>query len=218
MGSACASLRTEEPLCGSADVVVARPTCGLISLPAEQRGVDTIVVRTTVYADAKTVYDFLLDFPGYANYSKYLTDVRTRTGNGGVGTQYALRFAWWKLSYTAHSEVVGVDPPTTIDWEITKDIDAGGAWRIDPHDSPPDAAPDDASAACEVSLEINFDPDSADASVLNLPALVSFGWVLEKAIPLIRNEAERVIQRAVVDLEGQKRAVDVSIRTDSAYL
>jgi len=54
--------------------------------------------------------------------------------------------------------------------------------------------------------------------VLNLPALVSFGWVLEKAIPLIRNEAERVIQRAVVDLEGSKRAVSVDITTDSAYL
>ena len=179
---------------------------------------DTIVVRTTVYADAETVYDFLLDFPGYANYSKYLTDVRTRTGDGGVGTGYALRFAWWKLSYTAHSEVVGVDPPTTIDWEITKDIDAGGAWRIDPHDSPPADAPDDASAACEVALEINFDPDSANAGVLNLPALVSVGWVVEQAIPLIRNEAERVIQRAVVDLEGRHREVTVEISTDSDYL
>lgn len=179
---------------------------------------DTIVVQTTVYADAETVYDFLLDFPGYANYSKYLTDVRTRTGDGGVGTRYALRFAWWKLSYTAHSEVVGVDPPTTIDWEITKDIDAGGAWRIEPLASVPADAPDDATAACKVALEINFDPESADAGVLNLPALVSFGWVLEKAIPLIRNEAERVIQRAVVDLEGSKRAVSVDITTDSAYL
>jgi len=180
--------------------------------------VDTIVVRTTVYADAETVYDFLLDFPGYANYSKYLTDVRTRTGDGGVGTGYALRFAWWKLSYTAHSEVVGVDPPTTIDWEITKDIDAGGAWRIDPHESLPADAPDDASAACEVALEINFDPDSASAGVLNLPALVSVGWVVEQAIPLIRNEAERVIQRAVVDLEGRHREVTVEISTDSDYL
>ena len=179
---------------------------------------DTIVVRTTVYAAADEVYQFLLDFPGYANYSKYLTDVRTRTGDGGVGTQYALRFAWWKLSYTAHSEVIDVDPPHRIDWEITKDIDAGGAWLIDPHDSPPTDAPDDASAACEVALEINFDPDSADAGVLNLPALVSFGWVLEKAIPLIRNEAERVIQRAVADLEGRSRRIDLTIETDSQYL
>jgi len=180
--------------------------------------VDTIVVSTVVYADAEEIYEFLLDFPGYADYSKYLRSVRQRHGDGGVGTEYALRFAWWKLSYTAHSAVVGVDPPTTIDWEITKDIDAGGAWRIDPHDSPPADAPDDATAACEVSLEINFDPDSADAGVLNLPALVSIGWVVEKAVPLIRNEAERVIQRAVVDLEGRQREVTVAITTDSDYL
>jgi len=190
----------------------------LITPAALQRGVDTIVVQTTVYADAETVYDFLLDFPGYASYSKYLTDVRTRTGDGGVGTRYALRFAWWKLSYTAHSEVVGVDPPATIDWEIIKDIDASGAWRVEPRDSPPADAPDDATAACTVALEINFDPDSADAGVLNLPALVSFGWVLEKAIPLIRNEAERVIQRAVADIEGRSREISLEITTDSAYL
>ncbi len=135
--------------------------------PAALRwSVDTIVVQTTVYADAETVYDFLLDFPGYASYSKYLTDVRTRTGDGGVGTRYALRFAWWKLSYTAHSEVVG----------------------------------------------------SADAGVLNLPALVSIGWVVEKAIPLIRSEAERVIQRAVADIEGRSREITLEITTDSAYL
>ena len=175
-------------------------------------------MSTVVYAEADEVYEFLLDFPGYANYSKYLTAVRQRRGDGGVGTAYGLRFAWWKLSYTAHSAVIGVDPPTTIDWEITKDIDAGGAWRIEPRESLPPDAPDDATAACDVSLEINFDPDSADASVLNLPALVSFGWVLEKAIPLIRNEAERVIQRAVVDLEGRHREVTVEITTDSDYL
>ena len=179
---------------------------------------DTIVVSTVVYAEADEVYEFLLDFPGYANYSKYLTAVSQRRGDGGVGTAYGLRFAWWKLSYTAHSEVVGVDRPTTIDWRITKDIDANGAWRIDPREELPADAPDDATAACDVALEINFDPDSADANVLNLPALVSFSWVLEKAIPLIRNEAERVIQRAVVDLEGRQREVTVSISTDSTYL
>jgi len=190
----------------------------LISLPAEQRGVDTIVVRTTVYADAAEVYEFLLDFPGYANYSKYLTNVRVRTGDGGVGTQYALRFAWWKLSYTAHSEVVAVDPPREIGWQITKDIDANGRWAIDPLETLPADAPDEATAACRVTFQVAFDPDSADAGVLNLPALVSFGWVLEQAIPLIRGEAERVVQRAVADLEARSRPVDLTIETDSRYL
>lgn len=179
---------------------------------------DTIVVRTTVYADAETVYDFLLDFPGYANYSKYLTDVRTRRGDGGVGTRYALRFAWWKLSYTAHSAVVDVEPPHRIDWQITKDIDANGCWEIEQRETLPDDAPADATTACTVTFRVAFDPNSADAGVLNLPALVSFGWVLERAIPLIRGEAERVVQRAVADLEGRDRTIALSIETDSQYL
>ena len=179
--------------------------------------VDSIVVRTVVYAEAEEVYAFLRDFPGYANYSKYLTGVE-QYGDGGVGTEYALRFAWWKLTYTARSKVVGVDPPTTIDWRIIKDIDASGAWHVDPCEDIPDDAPDDATAACEVALSVTFDPDSADASVLNLPALVSFGWVLERAIPLISDEAERVIERAVRDLEGRKRDVSISVTADSSYL
>ena len=179
---------------------------------------DTIVVRTTVYAAAEEVYEFLLDFPEYVNYSKYLTDVRVRTGDGGAGTQYALRFAWWKLSYTAHSKVVAVDPPEEIDWRITKDIDANGRWAVDPLETLPADAPDDATTACRVTFQVAFDPDSADAGVLNLPALVSFGWVLEQAIPLIRGEAERVVQRAVADLEARSRPVDLTIETDSQYL
>ena len=179
---------------------------------------DTIVVRTVVYEEPEAVYAFLIDFPRYANYSKYLTDVRRLQGDGGIGTQYGLRFAWWKLTYTAHSEVVDVDPPEQIDWRVIKDIDANGSWRIDPHEELPAAAPDDATAACDVALRVEFDPDSADASVLNLPRLVSFGWVLQRAIPLIRDEAERVVQRAVTDLEGRNRSVELTIESESPYL
>lgn len=182
------------------------------------RGVDTIVVRTVAYESAEEIYDFLIDFPRYARYSKYLTDVRRLRGNTGVGTQYALRFAWWKLTYTAHSEVVSVDPPTAINWRVIKDIDANGTWQIEPRESLPADAPDDATVACDVSLQVDFDPDSADSSVLNLPRLVSFGWVLTKAIPLIREEAERVVRRAVNDLEGRDRPVEFTVQSDSSYL
>lgn len=175
-------------------------------------------MRTVAYASPEEVYAFLLDFPGYARYSKYLTDVRRRGGNTGVGTQYALRFAWWKLSYTAHSAVVDVDPPIRIDWRITEDIDANGSWHIEPRASLPADAPDDATAACDVSLAVAFDPDSADPNALNLPRLVSFGWVLDRAIPLIREEAERVVERAVADLEGRSRPVELHIETDSSRL
>ncbi|GAA0512049.1 Polyketide cyclase / dehydrase and lipid transport [Halorubrum aquaticum] len=174
---------------------------------------DELVVRTEVYADPETVYEFLLDFRGYAHYSEYLREVRTVSGDGGPGTRYALTFAWWKLTYTAHSEVTGVEPPERIDWEITKDIDAGGCWRVTPSEEA-DGDADDGSR-CEVSLEVEFDPGSASPDALDLPRLVSFDWVLKKAIPLIRGEAERVVERAVRDLEESTRDVDLEVYVDS---
>ena len=183
---------------------------------------DELVVRTEVYADPEEVYEFLLDFPRYANYSEYLREVRTVTGDGGPGTRYALTFAWWKISYTARSEVTGVEPPERIDWEITKDIDAGGCWRVTPPESverdgdsaETDATPSD-DAPCEIALEVEFDPGSASSDALDLPRLVSFDWVLKKAIPLIRDEAEQVVERAVQDLEGSTRDVDLDVYVDS---
>jgi hypothetical protein len=188
--------------------------------------VDELVVNTEVYADPEDVYEFLLDFPGYARYSKYLDDVRTVQGDGGPGTRYALTFAWWKINYTAHSQVTGVDPPERIDWEITKDIDAGGCWRVTPLDAEHDAGdagdagdaptdPTDDSPRCEVALEVEFDPGSASPAALDLPRLVSFDWVVKKAVPLIRSEAERVVQRAVRDLEGSNRTVELDVYVDS---
>ena len=184
-------------------------------------------MSTDVYADPEDVYAFLLDFPRYADYSEYLREVRTLEGEGGPGTRYALTFAWWKITYTAHSRVTGVEPPERIDWEITKDIDAGGCWRVTPAE-PEDAAGDALADAdtnddptdqpCRVALEVEFDPDSASSDALNLPTLVSFDWVLKKAIPLIRGEAERVVERAVRDLEGSNRDVDLDVYVDSAQI
>ena len=185
--------------------------------PAEPPCVDELVVSTKVYADPQDVYAFLLDFPQYANYSEYLREVRTLQGDGGPGTRYALTFAWWKITYTAHSRVTGVDPPKRIDWEITKDIDAGGCWRVTPiaSDGDADDQTDDAQPTCEVALEVEFDPGSASSDALNLPRLVSFDWVLKKAIPLIRTEAERVVERAVRDLEESTRDVELDVYVDS---
>lgn len=179
---------------------------------------DTIVVTTVVYEGPSTIYDVLIDFPRYAKYSKYLTEVRRLCGDGDVGTQYALDFAWWKLTYTAHSEVVDVDPPGQIDWRVIKDIDANGQWQVEPRDSVPADAPDGVTTACDVSLQIDFDPNSADSSAVSLPRLVSMGWVIKKVIPLIRNEAERVVQRAVTDVEGRRRDVEFTVRSESEYL
>lgn len=171
---------------------------------------DELVVRTEVYADPETVYEFLLDFPGYAHYSEYLREVRTLAGDGGPGTRYALTFAWWKLTYTARSKVTGVEPPGRIDWAITKDIDATGHWRVESVDPP-----EGEDAATRVHFVVEYDPDSARVGSVDLPRFVSLSWVVEKVKPKIQTEATRIVERVVVDLEGQRREVDLDVDTGS---
>jgi uncharacterized membrane protein len=169
--------------------------------------VDEIEARTVIHAPPEELYEFLLDFPGYARYSEYIDRV-TQDGDGTPGTRYALMFSWWKLSYTARSEVTGVSPPERIDWRIVKDIDAEGYWGITPVDPP-----EGVEAATEVVLHIEFDPDSASAGAVDLPRLVSMEWVIEKVKPLVRKEATRIVRRVVDDIEGDRRDADVEIRT-----
>ncbi len=158
---------------------------------------------------AAAVYDFLVDFPRYAKYSAYLTDV-TADGDGSPGTQYRLRFAWWKLAYIARTEVTDVDPPTRLDWRVTKDIDARGCWRVEELDSVPAACPDE-GPACRVHLEVAFDPDSVGDGVVDLPRFVSLDWVIGKVKPILLDEAEQVVERIVTDLEGRRRDVDLVV-------
>ncbi|WP_129115212.1 type II toxin-antitoxin system RatA family toxin [Halegenticoccus tardaugens] len=172
---------------------------------------DEIAVSTVVYLPPDEVYDFLVDFPRYANYSKHLEEVRS-DGDGSSGTRYALRFAWWKLTYTAHSEVTDLDPPARIDWRLVKDIHAHGRWRVEPLDEFPADAPPDADAACRVHFEIEFDADTARDGALDLPPLVSFDWVIGKIKPLVLKEAERVVERIVADIEGRERDVELTVR------
>jgi len=169
--------------------------------------VDEIEARTVVYAPPEELYEFLLDFPGYARYSEYLDRV-TQDGDGTPGTRYGLTFSWWKLTYTARSEVTGTTPPERINWRIVKDIDAEGYWEVSPVEPP-----EGEDVATEVVLHIEFDPDSASESAVDLPRLVSLGWVIEKVKPLVRKEATRIIRRVVADMEGSRRDADVEIRT-----
>lgn len=179
---------------------------------------DELVVSTDVYAEPSAVYEFLLDFPRYEQYTKYLTRVSRTYGDGGPGSRYAMRFAWWKLSYTARSRVTDVSPPTRIDWEVIKDLDARGAWLIDPFDELPADAPSDADAGAEVTMLVEFDPDSASSDVVSLPRMVSFDWVLDKVGDLVEEEAKRVVRRAVEDLEGRDRDVRLTVDADSDAL
>ncbi|WP_101296629.1 SRPBCC family protein [Halegenticoccus soli] len=172
---------------------------------------DEIVVSTVVYLPPDEVYDFLIDFPRYADYSKYLEEVRS-DGDGSPGTRYALRFSWWKLTYTAHSEVTDVEPPACIDWRVVKDIHAHGRWRIEPLAELPPDAPPDAETGCRVYFEIVFDADSARDGAVDLPAFVSFDWVLARIRPKVLEEAERIVARIVADLEGRNRDVELTVR------
>lgn len=170
---------------------------------------DSIEVSTVVYLPPEEVYEFLLDFPRYAEYSQHLREVRRR-GDGGPGTNYHITFAWWRLSYTAVSRVTSVDPPNHIDWTLVEDIDAQGYWQID---ADPDAASGDADHASRVRLFVEFEPESADERLLDLPKFVSLDWLLDRVKPKVRREAERIVERIVADLEGEPREVALTIHT-----
>ncbi|WP_331232584.1 type II toxin-antitoxin system RatA family toxin [Natronorarus salvus] len=167
---------------------------------------DEVEVSTVIRLPPEEVYEFIVDFPRYARYSKHLTDVRQH-GDGTPGTRYDLRFAWWKLSYTAHSEVTETEPPHRLDWKLVKDLNAHGYWAIEPA---PEEAPADGEAS-RLSLRVDFDPETANSDTLGLPRFVSMGWVIDKAKPLIVEEAQRVVERIVADLEGERRDVELTI-------
>jgi hypothetical protein len=177
--------------------------------------VDELVVSTVVYLPPTEVYDFLVDFPRYANYSKHLREVRQR-GDGTPGTTYELVFSWWKLTYTARSQVTDADRPDRVDWRLTKDLDAHGCWRVERLSDLPADAPAEADVASRVFLEVRFDPDSVSARALDLPSLVSLGWVVRRVKPLIEEEGERVVRRIVADIEGRRREVDLTVHAGSA--
>ena len=176
---------------------------------------ERLVVTTTVRRPPSEVYDFLVDFPGYASYSKYLEGVVSE--GHGEDRRYALTFAWWKLTYTAHAEVTELVAPERIEWRVRSALDARGRWRVEPVDPervPAEIEGDDDLPASRVAFEAEYDPESVDGETFDLPRLVSLEWVVERATPLIREEASRVVERAVGDIEGQRREVDLDVRLE----
>jgi uncharacterized membrane protein len=167
--------------------------------------VDCVEVTTVVYLPPDEVYEFLLGFESYAKYSEYLTGVR-RFGDGSPGTEYELDFTWWRLTYTARSAVTDVERPDRIDWRVVKDVDAVGSWEVEQvGEDPPET---------RVTLRVEYSPDSADETMLDLPRFVSLDWVVEKVKPKVEAEAERVVRRIVADLEGEPRDVALDIETE----
>ncbi len=177
---------------------------------------DRIVLSTVVYRPPETVFPYLRALERYPRYADHLQSVR-RSGDGGPGTRYDLRFAWWKLNYTAHSEVTAVEAPSRLEWRLTADVDARGEWRVEPvldgaedggglegdGEADADAGADakgETEAASRIYFEARYDPHSADPDAISLPRFVSLDWVIRKLRPRLLEEAERVVGQLVRDI------------------
>lgn len=179
-------------------------------------GVDAVELSTVVYVPREEAFEFLLDFTNHERYSEYVPDV-TRRGDGSVGTRFDITLQWWQLSYTLTPAVTALDRPNRIDWRIPNDVHARGYWALAPADEERDDAPtasdggeaDDERPATRVRLRIEFDRRRSRLGRLRLPPMVSTDWVLRRIRPLATREARRVFQRAVADLEGERRRVDL---------
>ncbi|WP_290810223.1 SRPBCC family protein [Halovivax sp.] len=168
---------------------------------------DRILLSTLVYREPAEIYPTLRAFTNYPRYTKYLESV-SRDGDGGEGTRYDLHFGWWKLSYTARSEVREIEAPERLAWRLVKDVDAAGEWRVEPE---PESAPDGEATASRIYFEAVYDPHSADPDAVSLPKLVSLDWVIGKVRPRLLEEAERVVRRLVADVEGEPREVELVV-------
>ncbi|MCD2202294.1 MULTISPECIES: type II toxin-antitoxin system RatA family toxin [unclassified Halobacterium] len=161
---------------------------------------NTVEVSTDVRVPIEEAYAFVADFPRYAKYSEYLQSV-TQHGSGGVDTEYELTFAWWKLTHAVRSRVTDTDEPEQIDWKLVDGIDAHGRWEVA-----------ETADGARVTLVVTYDTGSARGA-LDLPRLVSLDWVVDKVVGLVVEEGERVVERVVADLEGERRPVELAVET-----
>lgn len=171
---------------------------------------NAVEVSTVVHADRAAIYDFLVDFEGYAKYSEYVEDV-TRTGDGGPGTEYAITVSWWELGHTAESVVTATEPPDRIDWRLAGNLDASGHWRIEDVSSETESVSDEDAPSNRVVLRIEYDPDSVSGSSLSLPAFVPLDALVDRVAPHVESEAESIVADVVADLEGQRRDVTLTV-------
>ncbi len=190
-----------------------------------------ILLSTVVYRDPETVFPYLESFTEYPRYTDYLNDVREYDGNpadvqsrsdsrnsrgqmksetrsDGGTTWYDLHLSWWKLRYTARSEVFELSPPHSLKWKLRKDIDAEGEWRVEPE---PEAAPTGEETASRIYFDAQYDPHSANSDAISLPRFVSMDWVIRKIQPRLFGEVEKIVRRLVADIEGTPRDVELYV-------
>lgn len=182
----------------------------------------TLEATTTVYREPSVVFDALLDLRRYEGYSDHLTSV-TRTGDGGVGTEYELRFEWWLVGYSVRSRVTDIERPERLDFEVTRGIRASGSWFVEPVTAGEDPDGDTEAAArsddpagktgpaTTVRFVVEYEPTSVSTGAVNLPSLVSLPWVIDRVAPLVERESEHVVERIVADLEGRERPVELEV-------
>ncbi|WP_435346566.1 SRPBCC family protein [Haloarchaeobius sp. HRN-SO-5] len=179
---------------------------------------DALELSAVVYAPRDEAFEFLLDVANYGRYSEYVADV-TQRGDGSVGTRFDITLQWWTLSYTLRTAVTDLDRPNRIDWRVPDDVRAHGYWaveEVDAGDSASSAAGDsgvasDGGPASRIRLRVEFDRDRSSARGLQLPPLVSTDWLLRRVKPVAKREAKQVLSRAVADLEGQRRPVELAV-------
>jgi len=174
--------------------------------------VDRIAVETDVLVPPAAVFDVLVDFPAYAQYSEYLERVEP-SGDGREGTTYDLTVAWWRLRHTVRSRVTDTVPPERIDWRLLGPIAAAGAWVIEEITDPVVPAPAAAGAgdASRVRLELRYDAATVEASTLDLPLFLSLDGLVDRLAPVLEDEAEQIVERIVADLEGERRPVSLRV-------
>lgn len=166
---------------------------------------EELEVETDIHLPPEEVFAFLLDFPRYANYSEHLASVES-FGDGGVGTDYALTFKWWKVRYTVRSRVTEIVEAERIEFELVRGLAADGEWLVEPIDG---------GEGSHVRFRVQYDPSTVANDAVSLPSFVSISWVVDRAMPFLKAEAERVVERVVADLEGERRAVDLTVSTRS---
>lgn len=168
---------------------------------------DRILLSTLVHRDPEPIFETISSFGNYPSYTSVLDSV-SGTGDGSAGTTYDLHLSWWKLSYTARSEVTEVEEPSRLAWRLRSDIDAAGEWRIKPE---PGSAPTDEATASRLFFDVAYDPHSADPSALSLPRFVSLDRVIGRVRPRLLEEVEEIVQRLVADIEGSARPIDLIV-------
>lgn len=129
------------------------------------------------------------------------------------GPEYDLRLAWWKIGCSMRSRVVETVRPERIDWRIVEGVEAAGRWQVSP--APAVAERECVPAASRVRLEAAFDPHSCDGAV-SLPDFLALDRAIAQVKPLLVREIERMVVRAVRDLEGEARDVTISVEEQPA--